>query len=87
MGPIWATRIWANPYGIHVEPGCTPYMGPIWACLLGNFPLESVCHFSSNWTFNRLSCHILRVEVQTIADYKNQMQSEIKKISRGQSLL
>ena len=27
MGPIWATRIWANPYGTHAEPGCTPHMG------------------------------------------------------------
>ena len=43
MGPIWATRIWDNPYGTHAEPGCTPHMGPIWvahlgpiyACLLG----------------------------------------------------
>ena len=43
MGPIWATGIWANPYGTHAEPGCTPHMGPIWvahmgpiwACLLG----------------------------------------------------
>ena len=43
MGPIWATRIWANPYGTHAKPGCTPHMGPIWvahmgpikACLLG----------------------------------------------------
>ena len=26
MGPIWATRIWANPYGTHAEPGCTPHM-------------------------------------------------------------
>ena len=30
MGPIWATRIWANPYGTDMEPGCTPHMGPIW---------------------------------------------------------
>ena len=30
MGPIWATRTWANPYGSHVEPGCTPHMGPLW---------------------------------------------------------
>ena len=25
--PIWATRIWANPYGTNAEPGCTPHMG------------------------------------------------------------
>ena len=30
MGPIWATRLWANPYGTHVEPSCTPHMGAIW---------------------------------------------------------
>ena len=29
MGPIWATRIWDNPYGTHAETGCTPHMGPI----------------------------------------------------------
>ena len=33
MGPIWATRIWANPYGTHAEPGCTFHMGHIWAAL------------------------------------------------------
>ena len=27
MGPIWATRIWAN--GTHMVPGCTPHMGSI----------------------------------------------------------
>ena len=26
MGPILATCIWANPYGTHMEPGCTPDM-------------------------------------------------------------
>ena len=35
MGPIWATRIWANPYGTHAEPGCTPHMGPIWVAHMG----------------------------------------------------
>ena len=29
MGPIRATRIWANPYETHVEPGFTPHMGPL----------------------------------------------------------
>ena len=27
MGPIWATCIWDNQYGTHVEPDCTPHMG------------------------------------------------------------
>ena len=52
MGPIWATRIWANPYGTHAEPGCTPCMAPIWvahmgpiqACLLGATDLSAVCN-------------------------------------------
>ena len=35
MGPIWATRIWANPLGTHAEPGCTPHMGPIWVAHMG----------------------------------------------------
>ena len=30
MGPIWVTGIWANPYGTHAEPSCTPHMVPIW---------------------------------------------------------
>ena len=35
MGPFWATRIWANPYGAHAKTGCTPHMDspygyPIW---------------------------------------------------------
>ena len=46
MGPIWATRIWDNPYGTHAEPGCTPHMGPIYACLLGWYQLNQ---------FNQLS--------------------------------
>ena len=35
MGPIWATRIWANPYGTHSKPGCTPHMGPKWLAHMG----------------------------------------------------
>ena len=35
MGPIWATRIWANPYGTHAERGCTPHMGLIWVAHMG----------------------------------------------------
>ena len=26
MGPIWANRIWDNPYGTHAETGCTPHI-------------------------------------------------------------
>ena len=36
MGPIWATRILANPYGTHAKPGCTPNMGPIWVAHMGS---------------------------------------------------
>ena len=35
MGPIWATRIWANPYGTHAEPGCTPHMGSTYGTHIG----------------------------------------------------
>ena len=35
MGPILATRIWDNLYGTHAEPGCSPYMGPIWVAHIG----------------------------------------------------
>ena len=35
MGSIWGNPIWAIPYGTHVETGCTPHLGPIYACLLG----------------------------------------------------
>ena len=34
MGPIWATRIWDNPYGTHAEPGW--HMGIIYACSHGS---------------------------------------------------
>ena len=37
MGPIWATCIWANPYGTHVEPGCTPHMGSPFGTHIGMF--------------------------------------------------
>ena len=37
MGPIWATRIWANPYGAHAEPGCTPYMSSPYGAHIGMF--------------------------------------------------
>ena len=35
MGPIWATRIWPNPYGTHAEPGCTPHMGSPYGTHIG----------------------------------------------------
>ena len=35
LGPIWATCIWANPYGTHAEPGCTPHIGM--SCLAMKF--------------------------------------------------
>ena len=37
MGPIWATRIWANPYGTHAEPGCTTHMGSPYGTHIGMF--------------------------------------------------
>ena len=37
MGPIWATRIWANPYGTHAKPGCTPHMGSPYGTHIGMF--------------------------------------------------
>ena len=37
MGPIWATRIWANPYGTHVEPHCTPHIGRPYGTHIGMF--------------------------------------------------
>ena len=37
MGPICATRIWANPYGTHAEPGCTPHMGSPYGTHIGMF--------------------------------------------------
>ena len=37
MGPIWATRIRANPYGNHAEPGCTPHMGSPYGTHIGMF--------------------------------------------------
>ena len=37
MGPIWATCIWANPYGTHAEPGCTPHMGSQYGTHIGMF--------------------------------------------------
>ena len=37
MGPIWATSIWANPYGTHAEPGCTPHMGSPYGTHIGMF--------------------------------------------------
>ena len=36
-GPIWATRIWANPYGTHAEPGCTPHIGSPYGTHIGMF--------------------------------------------------
>ena len=36
-GPIWATRIWANPYGTHAEPGCTPHIGNPYGTHIGMF--------------------------------------------------
>ena len=36
MGPIWATRIWANPYGTHAEPVCTPHMGSPYGTHIGS---------------------------------------------------
>ena len=37
MGPIWATCIWANQYGTHGEPGCTPHMGSPYGTHIGMF--------------------------------------------------
>ena len=37
MGPIWATHIWANPYGTHAEPDCTPHMGSPYGTHIGMF--------------------------------------------------
>ena len=37
MGPIWATHMWANAYGTHVEPGCTPYIGSPYGTHIGMF--------------------------------------------------
>ena len=37
MGPIWATGIWASPYGTHVEPGFTPHMGSPYGTHIGMF--------------------------------------------------
>ena len=37
MGPIWAICIWANPYGTHAEPGCTPHMGSPYGTHIGMF--------------------------------------------------
>ena len=37
MGPIWATHIWANPYGTHAETGCTPHMGSPYGTHIGMF--------------------------------------------------
>ena len=37
MGPIWATRIWANPYGTNAKPGCTPHMGSPYGTHIGMF--------------------------------------------------
>ena len=37
MGPIWATRIWANPYGTHAKPGCTPHMVSPYGTHIGMF--------------------------------------------------
>ena len=37
MGPIWATHIWAYPYGTHAEPGCTPHMGSPYGTHIGMF--------------------------------------------------
>ena len=37
MGPFWATSIWSYPYGTHVEPGCTPYMGSPYGTNIGMF--------------------------------------------------
>ncbi|KAH3720110.1 hypothetical protein DPMN_063003 [Dreissena polymorpha] len=40
MGPIWAAPymyvcIWGSPDGTHVEPGCTPHLGPMLAAHMG----------------------------------------------------
>ena len=37
MGPIWAIHIWANPFGTHAEPGCTPHMGSPYGTHIGMF--------------------------------------------------
>ena len=37
MGPIWATHIWANPYGTHAEPSFTPHMGSPYGTHIGMF--------------------------------------------------
>ena len=37
MGIIWATRIWANLYWTHAEPGCTPHMGSPYGTHIGMF--------------------------------------------------
>ena len=41
MGPIWATRIWANPYGTHAKPGCTLY-GTHIGMFAGEVPLKNI---------------------------------------------
>ena len=35
MGPIWATRKWANPYWTHAEPSCTPHKGSPYGTHIG----------------------------------------------------
>ena len=42
MGPIWAARIWANPYGTHAEPGCTYHMGSPYGIHIGMFAGDPV---------------------------------------------
>ena len=40
MRPIWATRIWANPYKTQLESGCTPIgsnMGSPYGTHIGMF--------------------------------------------------
>ena len=47
MGPIWVTRIWANPYGTHAEPGCTPHMGSPYGTHIGMFEGSKLLHFDN----------------------------------------
>ena len=50
MGPIWATHIWASPYGTHMEPGCTSHMGSPYRTHICMFAV-TIIFFSLSHTF------------------------------------
>ena len=69
MEPIWATRIWPNPYGTHVESGCN--MGSPYGTHIGMFagwllnegaapPPPTPCFFSCRGT-KSLVCHAIPI--------------------------